>query len=74
MPAAAASVDRLEQVPKRLAFLFDYAAERALDTIRASKPTIVGAVLNRIDFEGNRYYYSRYYGYQYKSYYQSASA
>jgi glutamyl-tRNA synthetase/nondiscriminating glutamyl-tRNA synthetase len=31
VPAAAASVDRLEQVPKRLAFLFDYSAERALD-------------------------------------------
>jgi|SoiMethySBSTD1v2_1073268.scaffolds.fasta_scaffold64968_2 nondiscriminating glutamyl-tRNA synthetase len=31
VPAAAASVDRLEQVPRRLAFLFDYSAERALD-------------------------------------------
>jgi glutamyl-tRNA synthetase len=30
VPAAAASVDRLEQIPKRLAFLFDYSAERAL--------------------------------------------
>jgi nondiscriminating glutamyl-tRNA synthetase len=30
VPAAAASVDRLEQVPARLAFLFDYSAERAL--------------------------------------------
>jgi capsular exopolysaccharide synthesis family protein len=49
-------------------------AERALETVRSSKPTIVGAVLNRIDFETNRYYYSRYYGYQYKNYYQSASA
>ena len=49
-------------------------AERALETIRSSKPTVIGAVLNRIDFEANRYYYSRYYGYQYKSYYQSASA
>jgi capsular exopolysaccharide synthesis family protein len=49
-------------------------AERALDTIRASKPTIVGAVLNRVDFESNRYYYSRYYGYHYRNYYQSASA
>jgi nondiscriminating glutamyl-tRNA synthetase len=32
VPAAAASVDRLEQIPKRLAFLFDYSAERALET------------------------------------------
>ena len=31
-PLAAASVDRLEQVPTRLAFLFDYSAERALET------------------------------------------
>jgi glutamyl-tRNA synthetase/nondiscriminating glutamyl-tRNA synthetase len=30
IPAAAASVDRLEQVPARLAFLFDYSAARAL--------------------------------------------
>ena len=31
-PLAAASVDRLEQVPTRLAFLFDYSAERAMET------------------------------------------
>src|SRR5262245_1185820 len=31
VPAAAASVDRLEQVPPRVAFIFDYSAERALD-------------------------------------------
>jgi nondiscriminating glutamyl-tRNA synthetase len=31
VPLAAASVDRLEQVPRRLAFLFDYSAERALE-------------------------------------------
>jgi nondiscriminating glutamyl-tRNA synthetase len=30
VPAAAASVDRLEQVPARLGFLFDYSASRAL--------------------------------------------
>lgn len=30
-PAAAASVDRLEQIPARVAFLFDYSAERALE-------------------------------------------
>jgi nondiscriminating glutamyl-tRNA synthetase len=30
VPPAAASVDRLEQVPARLHFLFDYSAERAL--------------------------------------------
>src|SRR5687767_1152149 len=31
VPVAAASVDRLEQVPARLAFLFDYSAARAID-------------------------------------------
>ncbi|HEU4690375.1 MAG TPA: glutamate--tRNA ligase [Vicinamibacterales bacterium] len=30
VPVAAASVDRLEQIPARLAFLFDYSAARAL--------------------------------------------
>jgi glutamyl-tRNA synthetase len=37
VPLAAASVDRLEQVPDRLHFLFDYSADRALerDAIRA---------------------------------------
>ncbi|HEY2433855.1 MAG TPA: polysaccharide biosynthesis tyrosine autokinase [Vicinamibacterales bacterium] len=44
-------------------------AERALDTIRASRPRTLSAVLNRVDFDRNKYYYSRYYGYQYKSYY-----
>jgi hypothetical protein len=31
VPGAAASVDRLEQVPARLGFLFDYSAQRALE-------------------------------------------
>ena len=43
--------------------------ERAVETLAASRPRLVGAVLNRVDFEANKYYYSRYYGYQYKSYY-----
>jgi polysaccharide biosynthesis transport protein len=44
-------------------------SERALETIRASRPRAISAVLNRVDFDRNKYYYSRYYGYQYKSYY-----
>jgi capsular exopolysaccharide synthesis family protein len=44
-------------------------AERALETIRQSRPRTISAVLNRVDFDRNKYYYSRYYGYQYKSYY-----
>jgi glutamyl-tRNA synthetase len=31
VPAAASSVDRLEQIPARLSFLFDYSAQRALE-------------------------------------------
>ncbi len=49
-------------------------AERALETLRTSRPNIIGVVLNRVDFDGNKYYYSRYYGYQYKSYYGQPAA
>jgi capsular exopolysaccharide synthesis family protein len=47
-------------------------AERAIETLQAGHPQIIHAVLNRVDFERNRYYYSRYYGQQYKSYYAEA--
>ena len=47
-------------------------AERALETILQSHPKMVGVVLNKVDFARNRYYYSRYYGDQYKSYYAEA--
>jgi nondiscriminating glutamyl-tRNA synthetase len=33
IPVAAASVDRLEQIPARLSFLFDYSASRALKSV-----------------------------------------
>jgi capsular exopolysaccharide synthesis family protein len=46
-------------------------AERAIETIQAGKPNIIGAVLNRVDLNRNKYYYSRYYGYHYKNYYGS---
>jgi Mrp family chromosome partitioning ATPase len=48
-------------------------AQRALDTIQSSNPRSVTVVLNKVDFARNRYYYSRYYSHQYKSYYSSAS-
>ncbi|MGB2713364.1 MAG: polysaccharide biosynthesis tyrosine autokinase [Vicinamibacterales bacterium] len=48
-------------------------AERAIQTIQGGKPNIVGAVLNRVDLNRNKYYYSRYYGYHYKSYYGNSS-
>jgi capsular exopolysaccharide synthesis family protein len=47
-------------------------AERALETILSSHPKMLGVVLNRVDFARNKYYYSRYYGHQYKNYYAEA--
>ena len=44
-------------------------AERALETLQSGRARSIGVVLNRVDFNRNKYYYSRYYGYQYKSYY-----
>ena len=48
-------------------------AERALETILSANPKSVCAVLNKVDFSRNKYYYSRYYGHQYKNYYAGAS-
>jgi Mrp family chromosome partitioning ATPase len=47
-------------------------AERAIETLLSSRPKLVGVVLNKVDFARNKYYYSRYYGHQYKSYYAEA--
>jgi polysaccharide biosynthesis transport protein len=48
-------------------------AERALETIMQGHPHFAAAVLNKVDFARNKYYYSRYYGHQYKNYYAEAS-
>ncbi len=48
-------------------------AERALETITNSHPKMTAVVLNKVDFERNKYYYSRYYGHQYKNYYAEAA-
>jgi polysaccharide biosynthesis transport protein len=47
-------------------------AERALETVLSTRPKQVSILLNRVDFERNKYYYSRYYGHQYKNYYAQA--
>ncbi len=47
-------------------------AERAIDTLMQSRPRYAGVVLNKVDFARNKYYYSRYYGHQYKNYYAEA--
>jgi capsular exopolysaccharide synthesis family protein len=50
-------------------------AERATEMLRAGgNANVIGVVLNRVDFARNKYYYSRYYGYHYKSYYGDSSA
>ncbi len=49
-------------------------AERAVETLLSSNPRLVMGVLNKVDFGRNRYYYSRYYGHQYRSYYSEAPA
>jgi polysaccharide biosynthesis transport protein len=37
--------------------------ERAIETLAAGRPRILGAVLNRVDVSRNKYYYARHYGY-----------
>jgi capsular exopolysaccharide synthesis family protein len=48
-------------------------AERAIDTVMQSQPRFAAVVLNKVDFAKNKYYYSRYYGHQYKNYYAEAA-
>jgi len=48
-------------------------AERAIETIVSTHPKALSVVLNKVDFARNKYYYSRYYGHQYKNYYADAS-
>ncbi|MBM3777790.1 MAG: polysaccharide biosynthesis tyrosine autokinase [Acidimicrobiia bacterium] len=49
-------------------------AERAIDTLQAGRPRSVSAILNRVDTDSNRYYYSRYYGQHFRSYYADSQA
>ncbi len=48
-------------------------AHRAIETLGAGRPKTIGVVLNRVDFERNKYYYSRYYGHHYHNYYGNSS-
>jgi capsular exopolysaccharide synthesis family protein len=48
-------------------------AERALETIMGAPAKSAVVVLNKVDFARNKYYYSRYYGHQYKNYYAEAA-
>jgi polysaccharide biosynthesis transport protein len=48
-------------------------AERAIETLMQTRPKSAAVVLNKVDFARNKYYYSRYYGHQYKNYYAEAA-
>ena len=48
-------------------------AERAIETVMQTRPRYAAVVLNKVDFARNKYYYSRYYGHQYKNYYAEAA-
>jgi succinoglycan biosynthesis transport protein ExoP len=48
-------------------------AERAIETVMQTHPKYAAVVLNKVDFARNKYYYSRYYGHQYKNYYAEAA-
>jgi Mrp family chromosome partitioning ATPase len=49
------------------------AAQTALDSLEHARAKFLGAVLNRVDVEGNSYYYSRYYRKEYTNYYTAAA-
>lgn len=49
-------------------------AERAVETLLNSNPRAMLCVLNKVNFGRNKYYYSRYYGHQYKNYYAESPA
>src|SRR5262245_25885946 len=49
-------------------------AERAIETVMQAHPRFAAVVLNKVNFAKNKYYYSRYYGHQYKNYYAEAAS
>jgi polysaccharide biosynthesis transport protein len=46
-----------------------HGAKAALDQLEHARARFIGAVLNKVDLEGNPYYYSRYYRKEYARYY-----
>ena len=82
LPPVLAVTDAVILAPYLTSFTFVIGAEmtrrihveRAVGMLRSGQPASIGVVLNRVDFDRNKYYYSRYYGYQYKSYYGPAAS
>jgi len=48
-----------------------HVARNAVEQLRASKATILGAILNRVDVRRNPYYYANYYKHEYVGYYNN---
>lgn len=67
LAAGVAFVIRSEMTPRRH-------VRRALETLMTGQPTLHGVVLNGVDLERNKYYYSRYYGYEHTQYYRASAA
>jgi succinoglycan biosynthesis transport protein ExoP len=49
-----------------------HTARAVIDQLERGHARMLGAVLNRVEFGKNRYYYARYYGSAYGTYYQTA--
>ena len=47
---------------------------RSLRRVMTGGPKLHGIVLNGVDLERNKYYYSRYYGYEHTQYYKASAA
>ena len=67
LAAGVAFVIRSEMTPRRH-------VRRALETLMTGQPKLHGVVLNGVDLERNKYYYSRYYGYEHTQYYRTPAA
>jgi capsular exopolysaccharide synthesis family protein len=67
LAAGVAFVIRSEMTPRRH-------VRRALETLMTGGPALHGVVLNGVDLERNKYYYSRYYGYEHTEYYKASAA
>ena len=67
MASGVAFVVRSEMTPQRH-------VKRAIETLMTGQPRLLGLVLNGVDLERNKYYYSRYYGYEHTHYYSTSPA
>lgn len=67
LASGVAFVVRSEMTPQRH-------VKQALGTLMRGQPRLLGVVLNGVDLDRNKYYYSRYYGYEHSHYYSAPAA